>query len=152
METCRCGSRQAFSMVELLIATALLAVSALPLYIMFSQSTAQITAGQDDGLIQNIATAFACQVRRCYPSMLPQTQNWVLLPANDSGKHHLGGMTSVNWVHLPDFRKRPIWLEFQVKKVAALPRNNRLVLLQITWKTPKGKTRTNIFPELIVEE
>lgn len=150
--TGRWARRSGVSLVELLIALALIAATILPVWHLFNQSITMISAGQHESLVQNIGTAFCSQVRRFFPSHVAQTPAPVPLAPGPDGKYSLLGLPGATAFFLPAWEERPIRLSYTAKRLASIPRSNRLILLKVEWVTRTGQPMVSWFPELVADE
>lgn len=123
----------ALSMIELLVAIAVLGGALLPIWHLQHQSARRVNMGKNQTLIKNISFAFATQVRKCDPGLLPATQGYRKIEINDQGLYHLGGPSSINNIALPDWEVETMVLNYKIKKMTSIPRDNCLVMLKISW-------------------
>ena len=136
-------------MIELLIAIAVLGGALLPIWHLHYQSSRRVTIGENQTLLKNLSFAFSTQVRRLDPNFLPITNGYQQIQLNDKGLYHLGGPASINNVTLPDWNPDNLALNYQIRKLTAIPRDNRLVIMKITW-TRKDIGPTNfLIPTLV---
>ncbi len=127
------NSKSALSMIELLVAIAVLGGALLPMWHLFYQSSRRVTIGENQTLIRNLSFAFSTQVRRFDPSLLPVSGSYQKLNFDEQGVYHLGGEASINKITLPDWNPEDLSLSFQIKRLTTLPRENRLAILKIEW-------------------
>ncbi len=136
-------------MIELLVAIAVLGGALLPIWHLHYQSTRRVTIGENQTLLKNISFAFSTQVRRLNPNLLPVTNGYQKIEFNDKGLYHLGGPSSINNIAIPDWNPTTIALNFQIKKLAAIPRDNRLVIMKITWTRKDTGPADFLIPTLV---
>ena len=146
------GGATGTSLVEILVAFALLAMAALPLWYMFSMSARTIVAGQYESLIQNLGTAFCSQVRRFYPSLVTIRTQEKEFTLNANGLYPLDGPSTSTKVALPSWEGRPVKVFYTAESLTSLPRQNRLITLIVKWQSRAGKDMESRFPELIANE
>jgi hypothetical protein len=145
------SSRKALSMVELLVAIAVLGGSLLPIWHMHYQSAKRVKTGKNQSLIKNISMAFSAQVRRCQPEFLPATLDFLPLKLDANKVCHLGGPASENNLVLPEWKDDSLDLSFRIKKLMTLPRDNRMVILKIIWTRNNDKQIEFLVPTLVTE-
>ncbi|MFZ5951452.1 MAG: type IV pilus modification PilV family protein [Candidatus Rifleibacteriota bacterium] len=141
--------RSGLSMVELLVAIAVLGGALLPIWHLHYQSSRRVVIGENQTLIKNISYAFAGQVRRFDPNLMPVGSGFIKLIPAENGLYHLGGPSTINNVSLPEWNPAMLNLEYQIRKLDAIPRDNRLVVLKITW-TRKDTGPTEFFVPTLV--
>lgn len=145
-------AKSALSLVEVLIAIAVLGGALLPIWHLHFQSARRVSLGHDQSLINNLASAFSNQVRKLDPLQLPETAGLKGIVLDASGRYHLGGAANLNKIILPAWPAETVQLSFAVKKIPAVPRENRLVKLKISWKRKDATTNEFFVPILVTHE
>ncbi|HNX74302.1 MAG TPA: hypothetical protein PLM07_05665 [Candidatus Rifleibacterium sp.] len=140
--------KAALSMVELLVAIAVLGGALLPIWHLHYQSSRRVVIGENQTLLKNLSFAFSTQVRRLDPNLLPINRDFQPITLNETGLYHLGASV-LNTVTLPDWNPATLSLKFQIRKLKALPRENRLVILKITWTRKDVGPTDFLIPTLV---
>ncbi|MBF0500189.1 MAG: prepilin-type N-terminal cleavage/methylation domain-containing protein [Candidatus Riflebacteria bacterium] len=141
--------RKGFSLIEILIALAIMALMLIPLWNQFAQSTSIIRIGQHDLEVLNIGLSFTSQAslfdfeRMTYLPKSPITQI-------GSGDIQLEGYR----IHLPSWNSQLMKLESEVRELGSslAPRDLKIVQLTVRWKESLGPERVGVFPVLLTKK
>lgn len=137
---------QAVSLVEIVLALALVSFLFLPIWRIFLHSTGVIRVGQHDAEILNIGLSFTAQIRTCSPTVLPSLSLQELVP-NAKGMIAIGSYS----IFLPSWDREMMRFQCEIKTftVNSAPRDSVLVKAIVTWKEKMGPEKSFVFPVLL---
>ncbi len=144
--------RAGLTLVEILIALALLGASVIPIWLSFYQSQAAIVEGQAESLVINLGTAFAGQVRRFPPGALTPTGGSLPIAPVEGGEYQLAGFPPGARLVLPPWPAAQMDLTYEIAPFGPLPGAARLACLTVSWKGKAGRGHQISFPELVADE
>ncbi|MGM0601004.1 MAG: type II secretion system protein [Candidatus Rifleibacteriota bacterium] len=143
--------KNGLSMVELLVAIAVLGGSLLPIWHMHYNSAKRVNTGRNQSIIKNLSLGFSAQVRKCSPEFLPATPGFLPIELDQNDTCHLGGPEQENNIVLPDWKDESLKMSYRIKKLMTLPRDNRLIILKITWTRANDRQFDFLVPTLVTK-
>lgn len=143
--------RRGLTLVEILVAIALMGASIIPIWLMFFQSQANIIEGQLESQIVNLGTAFLGQVRGMNPRTLTPTAGALPIAPLPSDEYLLPGFPPNVRIILPPWPANDCQLTYEIQVFNPLPIEGKLVSLTIDWKA-KGRSHQITFPELVTDD
>jgi len=140
------------TMVEIIVALALLGASIIPIWMSFYQSQANILEGQFESGVVNLGTAFSGQVRLMKPGTLTPTGGALPIALNSAGEYQLAGFPPGSKIVLPPWPGSQMDLSYEIFDFGPLPAKGRLVCLSVSWKGKSSRRHQITFPELVADE
>jgi len=152
------GKRGGLSLVEVLVALFVLGLTLLPLFGLYSQSSAVVRIGRHDMEAMNFGSSFIAQARKLLPGNITCTNGDVKLLAIQNGRLRLGPGGVANEVEVPMLDQSIFQTKYSIMNFAMLPANDGIVreakqiVLKISWKESLGKDKSACFTALVVDD
>ncbi|RCK77963.1 MAG: hypothetical protein OZSIB_2001 [Candidatus Ozemobacter sibiricus] len=140
------------TLVELMVAVALLAVVFLPIWLSFTQSQATIAEGQWESLVINLGTAFAGQIRQLGPAGWSPTAGILPITPVPGGEYQLAGFPPMRKLILPPWPAAQMEVAYEVQAFGPLPTPGFLVCLHVRWQGKGPRRHQIVFAELATDE
>jgi len=150
--------RRGLSLVEVLVALFILGLTLLPLFGLYSQSSAVVRIGRHDMEAMNFGSSFISQARKFLPRHITCTNGEVKLLAIQNNLLRLGPVGVPNEIEIPVLDQSVFQAAYSIKDFAMSPANDGVVreakqiVLKISWKESIGKEKSACFTALVVDD
>lgn len=157
--SCRQGkTRRGLSLVEVLVALFVLGLTILPLFGLYSQSSAVVRIGRHDIEAMNFGSSFISQARKLLPRNVTCTNGDMKLLAIQNGQLRLGPVGVANTIEVPLLDQAIFQTTYSIASFAMSPANDGMlreakqIVLKISWKESLGKDKSACFTALVIDD
>ncbi|HNW34011.1 MAG TPA: hypothetical protein PKM25_03710 [Candidatus Ozemobacteraceae bacterium] len=136
----------------------ILGLTLLPLFGVFSQSSAVVRVGQHDIEALNFGSSLISQARKFLPKNVSITSGDKPLPASENGLIRLGPQGSENEIDVPTLDRTLFQCTYSISNYPfpptkdGIPREARQLILRISWKESVGKDKNMLFTALLISD